>query len=147
MFKDGGFVEEAALSSGLAVVHDAIPAGYASEALLTHYGLRGDLKRIPTEKDDTFHLTTGGDEYLVKISPPGEDAGVVNLQSSAMTFAADRAPRLPVQTLIVNRMGRLETRLADPTSGARRILRVMKYMKGDLLKNDDPSSAQLRQVG
>jgi Ser/Thr protein kinase RdoA (MazF antagonist) len=32
-------------------------------------------------------------------------------------------------------------------SGALRILRVMKYMQGDLLKSDDPSSAQLRQVG
>ena len=142
-----GFVEEAALSSGLAVVHDAIPARYASEALLTHYDLRGDLKRIPTEKDDTFHLMTAGGEFLVKISPPGEHAGIVNLQSSAMTFAAERAPRLPVQTLVVNSIGQLETRLADPASGAPRILRVMKYMQGDLLKSGDPSSAQLRQVG
>lgn len=147
MFKDGGFVEEAALSSGLAVVHEAIPPESASEALLTHYDIRGDLKRIPTEKDDTFHLTTAGGEYLVKISAPGEDAGVVNLQSSAMTFAAERAPGLPVQTLIRNRFGKFETRLADPASGTLRILRVMEYMQGDLLKGDDPSSAQLRQVG
>ncbi len=64
------------------------------------YDLTGQLTRIPTEKDDTFRLSTTGGQFLVKIAPASESARIVNLQSAVMLHLESTAESLPTQRLI-----------------------------------------------
>jgi Ser/Thr protein kinase RdoA (MazF antagonist) len=110
------------------------------------YGLSGTLKRIATEKDDTFMFSSGENDFLVKVSPPGEDPEIVNLQTSAMLHIRDRAPGLPVQLPVAGTGGALEFRVGSP-DGSERALRVLTYLPGRLLSDARPAPAQVRGIG
>ena len=58
--------------SGLASTHEPVDVTLVERLLEQHYRLSGQLERLATEKDDTFRLTTGSGEHLVKVSPVEE---------------------------------------------------------------------------
>lgn len=135
-------------ASGLTSVTPAIEPALALAALKVIYGLGGDLKRIATEKDDTFVLhDLSGRRSLVKISAATEPAGVVNLQTEAMRFAAQAAPHLPVPALLTGVDGGCEYDISSVIGGSSRILRVMEFLDGTTLAAVTPTQAQLQRVG
>lgn len=141
-----GVLAQIAHESALLSTGDRFPESRVGAELRRLYGLSGRLDRIPTEKDDTFRLTTAKGCHLVKIAPATESARIVNLQTAVMLHLEATAPDVPTQRLIRGKHGQVESTIADP-EGNPRILRVLSYLDGDLLAAVSPTPAQFESVG
>jgi Ser/Thr protein kinase RdoA (MazF antagonist) len=143
---DREFLRVIASETGLDVSADPFSQQTAARLVSERYGLFGQLRRIPTEKDDTFALSTDKGKFLVKVSPPGESIDIVNLQTAAMLHICDGAPGLPVQAPVAAADGAFECHVSTP-GGATRVLRVLTFLPGQLLSRARPSACQIRSIG
>ncbi|MGH3171331.1 MAG: phosphotransferase, partial [Trebonia sp.] len=143
---DREFLNVIAAETGLGVSAEPFPQQSVARLVAERYGLSGQLTRIPTEKDDTFALSTNTGKFLVKVSPPGESLDIVNLQTAAMLHIRDRAPGLPVQVPVAAADGAFECPVSAPGDAAR-ALRVLTYLPGQLLSRAQPSARQVRSIG
>ncbi|BAS18520.1 hydroxylysine kinase (plasmid) [Arthrobacter sp. Hiyo8] len=141
------FIDRVASESGLLAEQSQLADSAVLRLLEQFYGLRGRLVRIPTEKDETFRLQNGDAAYLVKLSPSDEDPMIVQFQTACMEHLERSAPDLPVQRVVRSLGGAPEVRVPTPRGPFDRVLRVMRFMPGQLLAKDAPSEAQLRLVG
>lgn len=144
---DSEFIDAVASESGLLAGQSQLADSAVLDLLEGSYGLTGTLVRIPTEKDETFRLRDGTETYLVKVSPPDEDPVIVHLQTACMEHLEAAAPELPVQRLVRSLTGDPQVLLPFPDGPFDRVLRVMRFMPGDLLAGQDASPAQLQLVG
>lgn len=144
---DSEFIDAVASESGLLAEQTHLADSAVLELLELFYGLKGNLVRIPTEKDETFRLQDGDDLYLVKLSSPDEDPLIVHLQTACMEHVERAAPDLPVQRLVQSLAGKREVHIPAPRGFYDRVLRVMRFMPGQLLANHAPSADQLRLCG
>jgi Ser/Thr protein kinase RdoA (MazF antagonist) len=143
---DREFLRVVAAETGLGVSAEPFPLETAAQLVADCYGLSGPLTRIPTEKDDTFALSADTGKFLVKISPPGESLGIVNLQTAAMLHIRDCAPELPVQVPVPGADGVFEFLVTIPGNTSR-VLRVLTFLPGKLLSRARPSARQVRAIG
>lgn len=141
------FIDAVASESGLLAEQPQLAESTVLELLGQSYGLKGTLVRIPTEKDETFRLQEGGETYLVKVSPPDEDPMIVHLQTACMLHLEETAPVLPVQRVVRSLAGDPQVLIPAPAGPFDRVLRVMRFMPGNLLANHAPSAGQLQLVG
>ena len=144
---DSAFIEDDSTESGLLSEQSQVADSAVLQLLEQFYGLKGDLVRIPTEKDETFRLQNADGTYLVKLSPADEDPAIVQLQTACMEHLEQNAPELPVQRMVRNLGGGAEVHVPTPRGPFDRVLRVMAYMPGLMLANDTPGSLQLQSVG
>lgn len=144
---DSEFIDAVASESGLLAEQSQLADSTVFELLERSYGLKGTLVRIPTEKDDTFRLRDGAETYLVKVSPPDEDPVIVHLQTACMEHLERTAAELPVQRLIRSLAGDPQVLIPSPGGPFDRVLRVMRFMPGDLLATHKASAGQLELVG
>jgi len=144
---DSAFIAAVASESGLLAGQSQLADSTVLELLEQSYGLKGTLARIPTEKDETFRLRDREETYLVKVSPSDEDPVIVQLQTACMEYLELTVPELPVQRLVRSLGG--EPQVLLPPSGGpfNRVLRVMRFMPGDLLASQEASAGQLQLVG
>ena len=141
------FIEAVASESGLLAEQSQLADSTVLELLEQSYGLKGTLVRIPTEKDETFRLRDGEETYLVKVSPPDEDPVIVHLQTACMEHLERTAPELPVQRLVRSLGGDPQVLIPAPGGHFDRVLRVMRFMAGELLATHEASAGQLQLVG
>lgn len=134
------------VESGLASAHEPVDVTLVEALLERHYQLRGRLERLATEKDDTFRLTTGSGDHLVKVSPPGENESVVDLQTAAMRFLEDTAPALPVQRVRLTVDGHDSVVVGGDDHGTR-ILRVFGFVSGPVWAGANRDARQLAGAG
>ncbi|GAA3685462.1 phosphotransferase [Lentzea roselyniae] len=134
------------VESGLASACEPVDVTLVETLLEQHYLLRRRLERLATEKDDTFRLTTGSGEHLVKVSPPGEDESVVDLQTAAMRHLEDTAPELPVQRVRLTIDGSDSVVVGEDDRGTR-ILRVFGFVAGPVWADADRDARQLAGAG
>jgi hydroxylysine kinase len=132
--------------SGLGSSHQPIDAMLVSTLLERHYDVCGDLEPLATEKDDTFRISTDSSSYLVKVSPPDEEARVVALQTAAMRFLEGNAPELPVQRVKLTVDGDDHV-VVDLHDGGTRILRMFDFVDGPVLAGTNPDHDQLAKAG
>ena len=132
--------------SGLASSHQPIDARPVSTLLERHYDVRGNLEPLATEKDDTFRIRADSSGYLVKVSPPDEEAIVVALQTATMRFLEDNAPELPVQRVKLTVNGNDHV-VVDLDDGTTRVLRVFNFVEGPVLSATSPDQEQLAKLG
>ncbi|WP_458114210.1 phosphotransferase [Arthrobacter sp. R1-13] len=144
---DSEFIDAVASESGLLAEQSQLADSTVFELLEQSYGLKGTLVRIPTEKDDTFRLRDGEETYLVKVSPPDEDPVIVHLQTACMEHLERTAPELPVQRLIKSLAGDPQVLIPAPGGPFDRVLRVMRFMPGNLLATNEATAGQLELVG
>jgi Ser/Thr protein kinase RdoA (MazF antagonist) len=144
---DFAFIDAVAAESGLLAGQSPLPDLTVLDLLEESYGLTGKLVRIPTEKDETFRLQDGADTYLVKVSPPDEDPMIVHLQTACMEHLEEKAPELPVQRMVRSLDGKPEVHIPALDGPYDRVLRVMRFMPGNLLANHAASAEQLQKVG
>ena len=144
---DSAFIDAVAAESGLLAAQSQLTDSTVVELLGQFYGLQGTLVRIPTEKDETFRLRDGDEAYLVKVSPPDEDPVIVELQTTCMEHLERTAPELPVQRLVRSRSGDPQVLLPATDGPFSRVLRVMRFMPGNLLADHSASAGQLQSVG
>lgn len=113
----------------------------ASALLLELYGVdAAELERLDTERDDSFRVTAGDRRYVLKVAHPDDDPLYVNLQTAAMSFAAEDAA-LPLQSLVLTLDGEVE-----PSSGGR-VVRLLTWLDGTPLHDVTPTSDQLFLLG
>lgn len=141
--------EELIHASGLAGVTAPLDDVTVLAAVEQCYGIGGDLRRIATEKDDTFELRPDtAQRLLVKVSGPAESPEVVNLQTEALLHVSGIAPMLPVPALTAGSDGRYEYDIAGMIGdNAPRILRIMAFLDGAPLASQNPTPGQLAVVG
>ncbi|TVU62014.1 phosphotransferase [Paenarthrobacter nitroguajacolicus] len=144
---DSEFFDAVASESGLLVEQTPRPDPAILDLLAGLYGLTGKLTRIPTEKDETFRLQEGNNTYLVKLSSPDEDPLIVHFQTACMEHLERASPELPVQRLVKSRRGDPEVLLPSVNGPHDQVLRVMRFMPGNLLGNHTPTGGQLRSYG
>ena len=130
----------------LAAPFERLTEAAASAVLDEHYGLTADrLERLDTERDDSFHVESVHGEFVFKVAHPADDPLVINLQTAAMSFAAEIEPRLPLQRVLPSLEGEVEPELA--TGAGERVMRVLTWLPGSLLRQASPTDAQLEQLG
>jgi hydroxylysine kinase len=140
------FTQQLFEESGLTSSHEPIDVALVSVSLEKYYHLNGRLRRLATEKDDTFRLRSDTSDFLVKVSPPEEAESVVGLQTAVMRFLESKAPQLPVQRVKLTAGGddSVAIRLND---GSTRFLRVFDFVAGPVLAQTTPDAEQLAKVG
>jgi Ser/Thr protein kinase RdoA (MazF antagonist) len=122
------------------------PSEAVAALLAEHYGLHAAIRRLPSERDENFHLSADGGEYLLKISNAAELREVTDFQSGALLHLALADPTLPVPRLLAARDGgvSVEVRTADL---APRVMRLQTYLAGTPLHGAARSAAQCRNLG
>lgn len=130
--------------SGLVNGKDEISPALVKNILNIRYGLEGELRRLPTEKDDSFILTCDGGHRLVKISSSGESRGVVEMQSAVMEWLNNHTSAWEVQNVITTLDG--ESIVPIQTKSVR-YLRVLTYISGDIMATVPVDEEQLILTG
>lgn len=139
------------LAAGLGIPFVHTSPEEAAEIALRCFGMGvGDVRRLATERDDSFRMTgnvtadsdaadSDAAAYVLKISPPGEDSAEIELPGAAIAHASARDTTLPLQRFVTP---------VTPTPTHRgRTVRMLHYIPGPLLDEVDPSPANWRSVG
>jgi hydroxylysine kinase len=92
------------------------------------------LTRLDTERDDSFRVSTGGTDYLLKVAHPADDPLSVNLQTAAMAYVAEQSP-LPVQGILLTVEGEIEPEIDG------RVARLLTWLPGSTEHYLDPFEA------
>ena len=124
-----------------------VGAPQAAEAVQACYALPGDLTRLPGEADDNFLLDAGhGRRYVVKFAHQRADPAVVGVQVRVLRHIESAAPGLPVPRVVPAADGQPWTVVPDgPLAG--RVLHVLIYLDGRLLRSADPDRSLLAAAG
>ena len=125
----------------------AVTTAEAAEAVGTSFGLAGDLTRLPGEADDNFLLLAGDQKrYVVKFAHLQADPAVVSVQVRVLKHLESAAPALPVPRVVPAVGGQPWTTVPDgPLRG--RIVHVITYLDGQLLRSVKTSPALRRELG
>ena len=120
----------------------------AATLVRRHWGLTpARANRVDTERDDTFHIETDipVSSYALKISHPGDDPVVIDLQTAAIEWAAEHDPSLPLARPIPTVDGTLQPVVAE------RVARLFPWMPGQTLRaalwDAAPESPLLHEIG
>lgn len=125
----------------------ALSAQQAHRLLAASHGLEiVGLDRLPTERDDTFRLSTTEGVLVAKFAHPLDDAAVLRDQVAVLDALAREHPDLPVQRLRPASDGALLTTV-DDGEGRPRLLRVLTYLEGEPLGAAPRSLAAMQTLG
>lgn len=122
----------------------ALDAATLADLALRHWGLRGDLRPLISERDQNARLDAGGRRFVLKVSNAGEDAGQLALQAAVMKHLEGQGmagiPRL-LPTLSGADAAEVDT---GHGPGA---VRLVSWVEGPLLSGAPRSLAQLGSLG
>ncbi|CAN5421269.1 phosphotransferase [soil metagenome] len=135
--------------AGVVLSEDApdVSLSEAAAVLKTLYGIGGDLKVLPSERDHNFRVKadTGG-EYVLKFTHPGEPRAVTNFQTMALSHIAAVDPGLLVPAVFPTREGELEPEFRSDSNPVR-IVRLLSYLPGRILADAPRSATQDVRLG
>ncbi|MFG0359810.1 phosphotransferase [Pseudomonas sp. zbq_11] len=118
----------------------------ARQIAATWFGVEaGAVKRLISERDHNFHLQAAEGAFVLKIAHPAEDRLLANFQSEALLHVEQRDPGLHVQRVIRALGGQSE--LALEFDGQTRIVRMVSYLEGTLLRHAPVSPEQQFNLG
>ncbi|AUZ58564.1 Aminotransferase [Pseudomonas sp. XWY-1] len=118
----------------------------ARQIAARYFGVEASaVKRLISERDHNFHLQGTDGAYVLKIAHPAEDRMLANFQSAALLHVEQRDPGLHVQRVIRALDGRSE--LALEFEGQTRIVRMVSYLEGTLLRHAPVSLEQQFNLG
>ncbi|MFE8103240.1 phosphotransferase [Brenneria goodwinii] len=119
----------------------------ASRLVRSHFGIEGRIRRLATEKDDTFRLTEmTGRQYILKVANPAEPEDEIALQIALLNFLQQADDSLPVPAVIADVRGQTLARITD-AAGQQRYVRLLTYLAGTPLDSVAASTRQREQVG
>ena len=107
------------------------------------YGLTAEIRVLPGEYDDNFHLKTADSHaFVLKLMHPAREDAFVDMQCRAFTHLAGKAPHLALPRVIPTARGELYSRvtLEDETS---RLVWMLSYLPGTTLKESKPHTPAL----
>lgn len=118
----------------------------AETAVADVYGLSGRVKRLSSERDETFLFTRDdGTENILKIANPAEDPAALEFQDGALLHLAAAAPAVPVPRLVPTSTGEPSHTLS--TADGPRIMRLLTFLRGELQYRTPSTEEQSRNVG
>lgn len=118
----------------------------AQAAVADVYGLNGTVKRLSSERDETFlFIREDGTEFVLKIANPAEDPAALDFQDGALLHLAAAAPAVPVPRLVPTESGDASHTLT--TTDGPRIMRLLTFLRGELQYRTPASETQSRNVG
>jgi hydroxylysine kinase len=100
-----------------------------------------DVKRLDTERDDTFRARTLDGVVTLKVAHPGDRIDVIELQTAALEHAAAADPGIPLQRVVAALDG---TTLVTTRY---RIARVLTWLEGALLHDMPQNRKVLAEAG
>ncbi|MCB2134344.1 MAG: phosphotransferase [Rhodobacteraceae bacterium] len=134
-------------AGGLQAALDPVAPADAAAFLAARYGIAGRLRRMATEKDDTFHVDAGPTgQFVLKIANAAEDAAEIDLQVAALAHVALSDPSLPVPRVVPDVAG-APTCLYEGGRDGRRIARLMTYLEGTPLDRTTSTLPERRTIG
>lgn len=108
----------------------------AAQVLARHWGIAGDLRTLPSERDRNFAVAVDGQpRFVLKISNANEDPAFLDLQHRAMERLA--AAGVPCQLPVPSRDGREVVDIGGP--GAPSLARVLTWLPGRPLATIPPA--------
>jgi hydroxylysine kinase len=111
-----------------------------SRVLGEHYGLAGQLQRLPGEADDNFVLRTAtAERYVVKFAHPHTDPAVIDLQGRVLQHLETTG--IPAQRVIPAVGGELWL------TAEGRIVLVTSYLDGTPMRDTRMTAPLRRQLG
>ena len=110
------------------------------------YGIHGDVRPLPSERDQNFALFAETDDaYVLKIANGGEEAATLACQNQAMTHVAERVGHAPV---VKSTLAGQAIATVTAEDGACYYVRLISYVPGKPLGTVRPHSPELlRDVG
>jgi 4-aminobutyrate aminotransferase-like enzyme/Ser/Thr protein kinase RdoA (MazF antagonist) len=107
------------------------------------FGLTAEIRVLPGEYDDNFHLQAADSRaFVLKMMHPAREDTFVDMQCRALTHLAERAPHLALPRVIPTVKGELyrRTKLEDDTS---RLVWMLSYLPGTTLVETKPHTPEL----
>ncbi|RVI14105.1 phosphotransferase, partial [Sinorhizobium meliloti] len=118
----------------------------AAAAVMRVYGAGGTVRRLSSERDETFLFTrSDGRDFILKIANPAEDAAALEFQDGALLHLEAAAPVVPVPRLVRTKSGEQSHTLS--TADGPRVMRLLTFLRGELQYRTPASEAQSRNVG
>lgn len=114
----------------------------AREIVKSLYGLSGDLRELPSERDQNFHvITDAGDEYVLKIAAKSELRETLEMQNSAMHHLSIAPYKISSPTIKRSINGlEIETTIGDRTP---HFVRLVSYLPGRVFAKVNPHTPEL----
>ncbi|HSR50253.1 MAG TPA: aminotransferase class III-fold pyridoxal phosphate-dependent enzyme [Acidobacteriota bacterium] len=107
------------------------------------YGIKAETRPLAGERDDNFRLRDeSGRDCLLKISPPGEEAELLEFQDALLQHLKGRTGPVGVQTVHPTLDGDPLGHARDP-QGRPRLVRLMDFLPGRLLVEVRPHGGDL----
>jgi 4-aminobutyrate aminotransferase-like enzyme/Ser/Thr protein kinase RdoA (MazF antagonist) len=128
----------------------------AAELARELYGLAVAAKSLPGEYDDNFHLTAFRDNqpntenehaaagFVLKVMHPARERSFIDMQCRALQHLAQRAPRLTLPRVRLNRNGEAFAAITA-ADGSQRLVWLLTYVPGTMLAKARPHSPELLQ--
>lgn len=136
-----------ALASTLTAPFARIDDELAGSLLEQHYGWRPrSLRRLATERDDTFRVSTPHGDVVAKFAHPDDPASELADQVTVLERLETEHPELPVQRLVRGLDGHSLHEVRDPEGRSRR-LRVLRFVEGEALGVAHRDDAALHSLG
>lgn len=118
----------------------------AQAAVSDVYGLDGEVKRLSSERDETFLFTrTDGTPFTLKIANPAEEPAALEFQDGALLHLEATAPSVPVPRLI-RTLTAAHSHTLESCDGPR-IMRLLTFLPGELQYRTPATETQSRNVG
>ena len=112
------------------------------------YGLHGEVRPLPSERDQNFYFRTeSGSEFVLKIANAAERREVLDLQNSALEHLARHAASVSLPRLCRTVAGESIAAI-EGTDGTAHFMRLLTYVPGKLLAQVNPHTKEiLRSLG
>jgi 4-aminobutyrate aminotransferase-like enzyme/Ser/Thr protein kinase RdoA (MazF antagonist) len=108
-----------------------------------HFGIAGNVTDLLGERDRNFKVATEtGKAFVLKVSQEAEDISQLECENAALAWIADRAPSLPIASILNASDGNTIVRVAG-SDGTEHFARVMTHLPGKVLAKAAPHSASL----
>lgn len=110
------------------------------------YGLSGGVTPLVSERDRNFKLRrSDGSAFVLKIANAAEDPDVLDLQTRALQWVAERDPTVPVPRVCPSLHGRAMQSVE--VGGRHYVVRLLTYLEGELMSKHAPTVALRRETG
>jgi len=132
---------------GLNSKHVRMPVPEASALLRSRFGVHGELKRLPTEKDDTF-LVSAADEskFILKVANPAEQTSELEFELRLLMHLEQADSSLPVPRVIAENPAQPYLTIRDH-AGQLRHVRLLSYLPGIPLDRTRTTAPERFRIG
>jgi Ser/Thr protein kinase RdoA (MazF antagonist) len=136
----------------MTIALESIPSFTAAEALdaaQREFGVAGEVRPLPSERDQNFLITDPrGGKFVLKIANSNDAAELLDFQNSAMRHVEGTVAECRVQRVISSRRGSDIAHIGNSRTGTGHCLRLLTWIDGEVLaKSASRGPALLESIG